>query len=313
MKNNPNCLDSVKGEKMRVVIIGGSGLIGTALSKELQAHKYCVTILTRSQVYPSTNNEIWKYWNGRDAEDLRYLIEGQDAVINLAGQSIGSGRWTQRQKYLILSSRLTTGQALARAFSRAQNRPEVVIQASAVGFYGTGDQVRDEKSPWGNDWLASVCREWEGSLSEIKKLPVRMVIVRSGVVLAKKGSVLQQMALPMRFFIGGPIGSGKQWISWIHITDEVRAIRYLLERKNSEGVYNLTAPDPATNNDFGKTLAKVMHRPFWLPLPSFMLKLVLGEMSTLVLGSQRVIPAKLLDEDFKFDFPDLESALRDLV
>jgi uncharacterized protein (TIGR01777 family) len=298
---------------MRVVIIGGSGLIGSALSQELQTHGHTVTILTRDQDHPSSAGEIWKHWNGREAEDLRYFIEGQDAVVNLAGASIGSGRWTQTQKSLILSSRVHTGQALTKAISRATEKPKVVIQASAIGFYGTGDEVKDENSPHGSDWLSYVCGEWERSISDIRDFPVRLVIIRSGVVLARNGGVFEQMALPLRLFMGGPIGNGRQWISWIHLTDEVRAIRYLMEQSNCEGIYNLTSPDPVTNLEFGKTLARVMRRPFWLIVPAFLLKLVLGEMSTLVLEGQQVLPARLIEQNFKFKFSNLESAFKDLL
>jgi uncharacterized protein (TIGR01777 family) len=298
---------------MRVVIIGGSGLIGSALSQELQTRGHTVTILTRDQDHPSSAGEIWKHWNGREAEDLRYFIEGQDAVVNLAGASIGSGRWTKKQKSLILSSRVNTGQALAKAISRANEKPKIVIQASAIGFYGTGDEVKDENSPHGSDWLSYVCSEWERSIFDIRDFPVRLVIIRSGVVLARNGGVLEQMALPLRLFLGGPIGKGRQWISWIHLTDEVRAIRFLMEQSNCEGVYNLTAPEPVTNLEFGKTLARVMHRPFWLIVPALLLKLVLGEMSTLVLEGQQVLPARLIEQDFKFKFSNLEPALKELI
>jgi TIGR01777 family protein len=291
---------------MRVVIIGGSGMIGKALTKELSDHGHEVTVLSRRQGAQT-------HWDGRDSGELTHLLQGQEAVVNLAGLSIGSGRWTEQRKAMILSSRLEPGQALAQAIAALAEKPKVVVQASAVGFYGTGDETMNETSPLGQDWLAEVCRQWEQSVAGIAAAGVRLVTIRSGIVLSGQGGVLSQFTLPMRFFVGGPLGSGKQWTSWIHLQDEVRAIRFLLERPDCNGVYNLTAPDPIRNWQMEKTLARVMHRPCWLPLPAVALRLALGEMSTLVLEGQNVLPVRLLQAGFKFDFPNLEPALRDLL
>lgn len=298
---------------MRIVIIGGSGLIGTELTKELTGHGHEVVILTRGTPQSSRYGETWKRWNGRDANELAVLITESEAVINLAGVSIGSGRWTIERKAAILTSRVESGQALASAIMSLEKKPEVVVQASAVGFYGTGSESVDENSKQGKDWLSSVCMDWENSLSSIDGSKVRKVIIRSGVVLSKKGGILDQMKLPIQLFLGGPLGKGEQWISWIHIRDEVRAIRFLLETSFAEGIYNLSSPEPVTNRYFGRMLAKQLHRPFWLSVPGFVLKVILGEMSTLVLDGQKVIPARLSEASFDFEFPGLETALKDLL
>jgi uncharacterized protein (TIGR01777 family) len=287
-------------------------MIGKALSLELRNHGHEVTILTRRETFRTNSSETMQSWDGADAGKLAQLLGSQQAVVNLAGESIGTGRWSQQRKALILSSRLVPGKALAEALTTMQEAPQIVLQASAVGYYGTGDETFDEKSPTGADWLAGVCDQWESSLTGVAN-KTRLVFLRSGVVLSRQGGVLAQLTLPMRLFVGGPLGNGRQWLSWIHLQDEVSAMRFLIERADSRGVYNLTAPDPATNRIIEKTLARLMHRPYWLPVPAFALKLVLGEMSTLVLDGQKVLPVRLLQAGFKFDFPGLEPALHDLL
>ncbi len=297
---------------MKATIIGGSGLIGQALAKELESHQHDVTILTRKNIETHIGGYHLRHWDGKTASDLALILEGQDSVINLAGESIGKGPWTAARKKLLLQSRVEPTLALVEALRQCKQSPKLLIQASAVGVYGTGSHECFESSQPGNDFLSHLAVEWENASAGTEVQNIRRVIVRTGVVLAKQGGVLAQIALPFKLFIGGPIGSGKQWISWIHLQDEVRAIRFLLERSDALGVYNLVAPHPVTNAQMGKTLAKVLHRPYWLPLPGFLLKLVLGEMSTLILDGQRVIPKKLVEAGFTFNFPELEDAVRDL-
>ena len=297
---------------MRVVIIGGNGMIGRALTKELLAQGHRITILTRKAIHEQRAGILQQRWDGKDAAQLAKYLDGQEVVVNLAGESIGKSRWSAERKQLIWSSRVTVGKALAETIATLPVKPGVVIQASAIGFYGTGMEPFDESSPQGSDWLATVCKDWEDSVQTLKGPGIRLVVIRSGIVLAREGGVLAQLELPVRLFAGGPIGSGKQWISWITLQDEVRAIRFLIERSDCEGVYNLTAPDPVSNKRMGKTLAREIHRPYWLPLPSFLLELVLGEMSLLVLKGQDVLPVRLLRAGFKFDFANLEPALHDL-
>jgi len=188
-----------------------------------------------------------------------------------------------------------------------------LVQASAIGYYGTGDEVKDEVSVAGDDYLARFAERWEKSTDAVEALGIRRVVIRTGIVLQKGAGVLPQLMLPFQLLVGGPVGSGKQLYSWIHILDEAAAILFLLENEGCKGVYNLTAPDPHSNAEMGKSLARVMNRPYWMPVPGFALKLVLGEMSTLVLDGQRVLPRRLEADGFVFQYPRLEDALRNLL
>jgi uncharacterized protein (TIGR01777 family) len=213
-----------------------------------------------------------------------------------------------------LDSRLYAGQAVVQAVRVARRRPGLVIQASAVGIYGsTGDRIILDNEPPGSDYLAGVARQWEDSTRQVDELNIRRVVIRTGVVLSRQGGVLDRLLLPFRLFIGGPVGSGRQWLPWIHILDEVRAIEFLMKKENAQGAYNLSAPNPLTNAEFGRTIAKVISRPYWAPAPAFALRVALGEMSTLVLDGQRVIPDRLLKLEFQFQYPDAAGALANLL
>lgn len=300
---------------MRVVILGGLGLIGKAFSKIAFAKGHEIIALTRSkkiieQADPRYHVETW---DGVNVEKLSTLIENADAVINLAGESIGKGRWTADRKEKLLDSRLAPAKALVEALSRCKRPPSTLIQASAIGFYGTGEDEKTENSPSGNDYLARFAVKWEDSTKAVEGLGIRRIIIRTGIVLDIKQGALPQLMLPFKLMAGGPIGSGRQVYSWIHIEDEAAAILYLLETSSCTGIYNLTSPSPLRNSEIGKALAKVMKRPYWLPVPGFTLQLVLGEMSTLVLDGQRVLPERLSEAGYKFIFPDLEGALKNLL
>ena len=241
-------------------------------------------------------------------------IETADAVVNLAGENIGSGRWSESRKESIIESRENTGQILAEAIRLAENKPEVFIQASAIGIYGTSEDNKfNEKSPLGNDFLSGVGRKWENSSKGVEALGIRRVLLRTGIVLDLNEGAFPKMVLPFRLFIGGPIGSGKQWVSWIHLDDEVRIIDFILKNPQISGPVNAVAPNPVTNAEFGKTLAKLIHRPYWIPVPAFALKLILGEMSTLVLDGQYVYPKKLVELDYNFKFSTLPGALESIL
>jgi len=299
---------------MKILIIGGSGLIGQALTRELNQNNHVLTLLTRKEIdLTDKRGVIWKHWDGKSAESLQPLLSGQDAVVNLSGESIGKGSWTSERKEILLQSRIEPIGALVKAWSVVDLKPSVLIQASAVGYYGTGDAACDESSPAGRDFLSALAINWEDASRPIADTNVRRVLVRTGVVLAKEGGVLAQLTLPFKFFVGGPIGKGSQWLSWIHIDDEVRAIRFLIESKTLAGVFNLSAPNPVTNAQAGKALGNVMKRPYWFPVPGFLLKLALGEMSTLVLDGQKVLPTRLLQAGFKFKFEKIEQAFSDLL
>ncbi len=299
---------------MKVVITGGSGLIGQALSRQLAGGGHQVAILSRdpgrAQSLPSGAQAV--AWDGRSSRGWEQAADGADAIINLAGANLAEGRWTETRKREIIESRVNAGRAVVEAVSKAERKPRVVIQASAVGYYGPhgSEEVTEQTSP-GDDFPARVCLQWEASTESLEAMGVRRPVIRTGVVLSRDGGALPRMAMPFKLFAGGPIGGGKQPFPWIHIEDEVRAILWLVEQGGS-GPYNLSGPHPLSNAEFSKALGKAMRRPSIMPVPAFALKTLFGEMSTVVLEGQRAVPHRLLAEGFQFRYPDAEAALRDL-
>jgi uncharacterized protein (TIGR01777 family) len=302
---------------MRVLITGGSGLIGRALAGNLARDGNEVIILSRrpERVAGLPMGVTAKRWDGRTSEGWESLAEGADAVINLAGENISSGRWTREQKYRILESRLNAGQAVVQAIVAASRKPCVVVQASGVGYYGPqgNDEVTEGTPPGQQDYLAQVAVEWEASTASVEALGVRRAIIRTGVVLSAEGGALTRMLLPFRIFLGGRMGSGTQWFPWIHMTDEVAAIRFLIENETANGPFNLTAPVPVTNAEFSRLVGKQLGRPSIMVIPRFALRLLFGEMATVLLEGQRAIPRRLLQLGFKFQFREADSALRNLL
>jgi uncharacterized protein len=298
----------------KIVISGGSGLIGSALAVKLVSNGYDVVILTRSRSNKKPAIGIrFVQWDAKSSGEWESELEGADSVVNLAGENIGGGLWTKERKNRILNSRLAGGNALVSAINKCSNKPELFIQASAIGIYGISETLKmDETSPLGNDFLSRIAKQWEGSSKDIDISGVRRAIIRTGIVLDLKEGAFPLVLLPYRLFFGGRLGSGKQWFSWIHLQDEVDAIAYIIENK-LEGVFNLTAPNPVTNNDLGKIISKVLKRPNWFPVPGIILRLILGEMSTLVLDGQQVLPVRLIKAGYKFAFEQIEPALRDLL
>jgi len=299
---------------MNVLITGGSGLIGSALTNSLLADGHRVWILSRSPAkvsLPAGAQAVG--WDGRTTEGWSVLVEDMDAIINLAGWSLANWPWTAKNKQRFLGSRTQPGLAVAEAIRQASRRPKVLIQASAIGYYGPREEIVDETSPHGRDFGAELCQQWEAATRPVEELGVRRVVIRSAVVLSQQNVILQLMLLPARLFVGGKLGNGRQGFSWIHISDEVAAIRFLIENEQASGAFNLSAPETSTSADFLRMIAKVLKRPFWFPVPAFLLRLVLGEMSTLVLDGQFVIPKRLLRTGYKFRFPEAEGALRDLL
>jgi len=301
---------------MRIVIAGGTGLIGRALAKDLAGAGAEVAVLTRD---PQGETRLPKGaqiagWDGRTASGWGHLAEGVDAIVNLAGENISAGPWTDERKRRILESRLNAGQAILQAIESATNKPRVVIQASAVGYYGAhGDEDVTEESPPGEDFLARVCVKWEASTAPVEAMGVRHVITRTGVVLSRRGGALPRLVMPARLFAGGPLGSGRQWFPWIHIADEVSAIRFLMDRDDARGPFNLTAPQTLTNRRFSKVLGGVIRRPSLLRTPACALRLLFGEMALVLLEGQRAVPKRLTDLGFRFRFPEASSALHDLL
>ena len=308
---------------MQILITGGTGFIGSALVNSFTKDDHAVIVLTRSPDRPARPGIRLVGWDGRTAQGWGHLVNEVDAIIHLAGESIGgetipallTKRWTPTQKKVILHSRLDTGKAITDAVRAAAKKPGVLIQASAVGYYGNrGDEVLTEDAGPGSDFASSVCQAWENSTSEVEQLGVRRVVIRTaGVAMSTEGGALPFMLLPFKLFAGGPLGTGSQWFSWIHIDDEVGAIRFLIENPTASGVYNLSAPEPVTNRNFSRILGRLMNRPSFVPAPGFALRLVLGEKADMILGSQKQIPTRLQQLGYQFKFPQVESALRDLL
>ncbi|HEY7191973.1 MAG TPA: TIGR01777 family oxidoreductase [Vicinamibacterales bacterium] len=296
---------------MQIVIAGGTGFLGRALVGALRAEGHRVRVLTRR---PRQIDDV--AWNP-DPDDQRAqpwtaAIDGADAVINLAGESIAGARWNASRKQAIRESRLRATGALVLAIANAQRRPPVFISASAIGVYGNrGDERLTEDSVPGTDFLADVCRDWERIALEVATMS-RVVRVRTGIVLGRGGGALAPMALPFRLFVGGPAGSGTQYMSWIHIDDWVAMVRWALQTDAVSAAINLTAPAPVTNTEFAHTLGRALGRPSFMRTPAFALRLLLGEeMATaLVLGGQRVLPARAEAMGYSFKYATLDSALR---
>lgn len=302
---------------MNIIIAGATGMIGTSLVKFLLAKNYNITVISRNaqsalNMFDNKINAIT--WNVT-TQQLATILTQQDALINLSGENVGKGRWTKERKEKIISSRISGIEKLSTAMALALKKPKVVLQASAIGFYGnTGQTEVTETTEAGKGFLADVCIKWEKAASSLNQPGVRTVILRTGVVLSPEDGALKQFLLPFRLFVGGPIGSGEQYISWIHLEDQIQAMYFLLQESKAEGVYNLTAPAPVSMSHFTNILGKLLHRPSWLPLPSAALKILMGQMAEeMVLSGSKVLPNRLQAEGFQFKFPDLETALTNLV
>jgi uncharacterized protein (TIGR01777 family) len=306
---------------VRIIITGGTGLIGTELSKSLVADGHEVIVLSRNPEGKKVPDGVKaEKWDGKTAVSWGHLADGADAIINLAGENIaGSGmlpdRWTEERKARILNSRLDAGAAVVEAVTAAKNKPKLVIQSSGIDYYGDVPKgIVTEDSPPGDDsFLAKVTVPWENSTAAVAQEGVRHVVIRTGVVLSKEGGSLETILLPFKFYAGGPVGSGKQWLAWIHLQDLIRGIRFLLENEDTSGPYNLCAPQSVQYKEFSKIIGQVMGRPSFLPAPAFAMKLVLGEAADLVLNGRNAQPKRLLDAGFTFNFPDPKSALQDLL
>jgi hypothetical protein len=301
---------------MRVIITGGTGLIGRMLAADLAGDGHEVIVLSRDpeRVMSLPAGVRVERWDAQTAEGWGFLADGADVIVNLAGESIAAGRWTVERKRRIRESRLNAGRAVIQAVEAATRKPGVVIQASAVGYYGhRGDQEVTEEAAPGNDFLAQISAEWEASTAPAGAWGVRRAIIRTGIVLDAHDGALPRMALPFRLFVGGPLGSGRQWFPWIHIADEVAAIRFLLEKDDASGPFNLAAPNPFTNAEFSRILGRVLGRPAFMPTPALALRLVFGEMATILLDGQRAVPRRLLQLGFTFRFPGAEAALQGLL
>lgn len=295
---------------MKVLIAGGSGFMGTALTKLLRPAGHKVSILTRKK--PNNQDEI--YWDGKTIDGWSDHLAEMDAVINLTGYGLEHWPWTKSQKQRFVDSRVIPGAALVSAMRKIQQRPSVFLQISGINYYGTqGDRIADEGFPPADDFLAQLTVKWEAATQPVEEMGVRRVVARSAVVLDSNGGLFPLMALPVRLFIGGPLGGGEQAVPWIHLADQIGAIRFLLEDADANGAYNLISPSQTSNKEFMRAIAKILHRPYWFPTPAIFLKIVLGEMSSLVVEGRYSQPKRLLEAGFHFQYPTIDSALQDLL
>jgi uncharacterized protein len=297
-----------------ILIAGGTGFVGKHITEMLLQNQYNIFILTRDSNRKSDHTNVtyveWLTPHSMPEKNLPVI----NAVINLAGESI-NGRWTEEKKQKILNSRLKATESLLNLAKKLREPPSVWINASAIGYYGTSETevFTEQTTKHGADFLAEVVKAWEIKASEAKTIGCRTVFTRFGLILGSDGGVLPQLSLPYRFFAGGTVGSGEQWISWVHVQDVSRLIKEVLENDRYEGPVNVTAPRPVTMKEFGQFTGDVMHRPHWLPAPSFAFKLFFGEMSMLILKGQKVLPEKAMNSGFTYRFPHLKGALHDLL
>jgi len=297
---------------VRIAISGGTGFIGKYLSTFFIQKGYNVYILTRNKTTETSHPNLqYVQWT----PDLQtFPLSSIDVVINLAGESINS-RWTKKQKAAILNSRVQTTKGLIKQLQALGTKPHTFINTSAIGYYGTSEteSFTEQQEIPGNDFLAETVFLWEQEASKARSLGIRTIYSRFGVVLGADGGALPKMLLPYRFYIGGTIGSGNQWLSWIHIDDVVRMIDFIIHKEEIDGPLNITAPLPIKMKEFGETIATIMRKPHWLPVPSFMLHALLGEMSILVLEGQHVLPIKAIEHGYQYTFPTVNHALQNIL
>lgn len=311
---------------MRAVILGGTGFIGMPLANTLLEQGGDVVVPSRNPaegrfLFEEGHSPHVRFveWDGKTPDVLARHCEGADVVINLAGENIGARRWDDAQKERILTSRIHVGEALVAALQSLDKLPSVCVQASAVGFYG-GEEERGpgerffEEASSGNGFLAETARRWEESTAPLESMGIRRVLLRTGVVLGKGGGVLKKFIPPFQWYLGGPLGSGKQGVAWVHRMDVVHAILHLISCEECRGPYNIVAPSSVTMAEFCHTLGSVLRRPSWLPVPAFALRFALGEMAEeLILQGQNVTPARLVASGYRFQFSELEVALRHIL
>ncbi len=303
----------------RVIVAGGTGFIGRALIKELIRLKYEVVVLTRNiekgKLYFG-NTAVIEKWDGATSGGWGHLADGSYAIINLAGESVAKWPWNQKVKEKIISSRINSVRSINQAVENAKRKPKVLILGTAIGFYGAINEkiFYNEKTPKGTGFLPEVVKLWEDEFKNFKNEKIRKVILRTGVVLGLNDGMLSKLYKSFSFFSGGHFGNGNQGVSWIHWKDEIKGFIFIIENSSLEGVFNLCAPNPVSARDFSKTLGVVLNRPSWLHLPSFFVKMVFGQMGEeVLLNGLYVIPERLIKAGFKFQFPQIDNAIRDVI
>jgi uncharacterized protein (TIGR01777 family) len=298
---------------MKLIISGATGFIGSVLVERLRKSHSLVLLSRRPRRQHSTANQQWLTWEPGLRGEWEQAIDGADGIINLAGEPIAAKRWTKVQKERLRNSRIDTTRALVNSIARAQVKPKFLINASAVGYYGPrGDEVVTEDSTPGNDFLSRLCVEWENEARNAEGHGVRLALLRTGIVLGKGKGALAKMVPPFKMFFGGRLGSGKQWMPWIHIDDEVGLIQFLIDNANARGAFNATAPNPVTMSEFSSALGRVLNRPAWTPVPAGVLTLLLGEMAEMLLAGQRALPAAAEQLGFRFKYKNVANALASL-
>jgi uncharacterized protein (TIGR01777 family) len=299
---------------MKIFMTGGTGFVGTYLAKRFISEGHEVTILTQALSGTELKMTGISYFMGNPTIKGKWqeAVREHDAIINLAGASVFS-RWTPEQKKILLSSRIETTRNLVESLPDSA-RNTTFFSTSAVGYYGfREDEELIETSPFGDDFLARLAYDWEKEAQKAEAKGVRVIITRFGIVLGKNGGALGQMIPLFKYFLGGPLGNGRQWFSWMHMHDLTEAFIFLFNHKDISGAVNLCSPNPVRNKDLAKAIGNVLHRPSFMPAPGFMIKLILGEFGSVLLNGQRVIPRRLLDGGFKFRYPDIEEALKNII
>jgi len=296
---------------MRVLITGASGLVGTELQKSFAAKGYDMLLASRSE--PTDEQHI--QWTVEEGFAEPEKLEGLDAVVHLAGENVSGLRWTEEKKRAIRDSRVLGTRNVVTAISKLKDRPKIFVASSAIGFYGErGDEEITESSAAGDNFLAEVSKAWESESRRAEDAGIRTVLLRTGIVLTKEGGALGTMLTPFKLGVGGVIGSGKQWMSWISMEDHIAVINFVIENENIRGAVNSVSPNPVTNEQFTKTLGDVLYRPTFLPLPEFAVSMVFGEMGdALLLASTKVVPKRLEDAGFEFKYPQLKPAIEHAV
>lgn len=300
---------------MKVFVVGGTGFVGSALTKMLVYQGHTVTLMARHPKQDAAQERQVQFVSGDGTRPGKWqdAVAAHDLVINLAGVTVFK-RWNEAYKKLLYDSRILTTRHLVEAIPENNVSTRCLINTSGAGYYGfRGDEELGEDASPGNDFLAKLAQEWEAEAFKAASKGVRVAVARFGIVLGKHGGALQQMAMPFKFFMGGPVGSGKQWIPWIHIQDLCRAMLFVAEKEDISGPINFCAPEPVRNRDLAKAIGKAMGRPWFVPAPAFILKLVLGEFGSVILEGQRAVPRVLLNHGFVFDYPRIEVALHDLL
>jgi hypothetical protein len=296
---------------MKILITGASGLVGTALQKSFAEKGHKMLLASRSE--PKDAHDI--QWTVEDGFAEPERLEGLDAVVHLAGESISGLRWTDEKKKAIRDSRVLGTRNVVEALSKLKKKPKVLIASSALGYYGErGDAEMTESDSPGDNFLAEVAKDWEAESRRAEDAGIRTVLLRTGIVLSKDGGALGTMLLPFKMGVGGVVGSGKQWMSWIALDDHIAAINFAIENENLRGAVNAVSPNPVTNEEFTKVMGDVLYRPTFIPLPEFAVSMLMGEMGdALLLTSTKVLPKRLLDAGFEFKYPELKPALEHAV